>query len=86
MGFVHICKARPALDFMDEGCFRRRSFSDLWFDRYLLVLPSETLVPRGTLPEGLFVAGLLIFFGAMAAVGAPLCNGCITGILLGMYR
>ena len=52
----------------------------------LFVLPSETLVPRGTLPEGLFVAGLLIFFGAMAAVGAPLCIGCITGILLGMYR
>jgi len=49
-------------------------------------MPSETLVPRGTLPEGLLLPGMLIFFAAMAAVGAPLCIGCIVGILLGMYQ
>lgn len=52
----------------------------------LFLLPGETLVPTGTLPEGLFAPGLLIFLGAMAAIGTPLCIGCITGILLGMYR
>ena len=52
----------------------------------LFLVPGETLVPTGTLPEGLLVPGMFIFFGAMAAIGAPLCIGCVMGTLLGMYR
>lgn len=53
---------------------------------YLYFIPNEVLVPTGTLPSALLVPGMLIFFWLMAAVGLPLCIGCIMGILLGMYR
>jgi hypothetical protein len=52
----------------------------------VFLLPSEILVPTGTLPEGLLASGMLVFFGAMAVIGAPLCLGCIMGIFLGMHR
>jgi hypothetical protein len=52
----------------------------------LFLPPSEILVPRGTLPEGLLAPGMLVFLGAMAVIGAPLCIGCIMGIFLGMHR
>jgi hypothetical protein len=44
------------------------------------------LLPPGTLGEGLLAHGMLIIFWPMAAIGAPVCIGCILGILLGMYR
>jgi len=48
------------------------------------------LLPSGTLGEaigeGLLAHGMLIFFWPMAVIGAPVCIGCIMGILLGMYR
>jgi hypothetical protein len=47
-------------------------------------LPSGTL--GEVLGEGLLAHGMLIFFWPMAVIGAPVCIGCIMGILLGMYR
>jgi hypothetical protein len=45
------------------------------------------LLPPGTLGEGLLLHGTTIFFfWPMAVIGAPVCVGCILGILLGMYR
>ena len=44
-------------------------------------------VPLGSIiGEGLLAHGMLIFFWPMAVIGAPVCIGCIMGILLGMYR
>jgi hypothetical protein len=52
----------------------------------LYLIPNEVLVPEGSLPSGFLVPGMLVYFVAMAAIGAPLCIGCIVGILLEMYR
>jgi hypothetical protein len=80
-------QVRPALDFVDEDAFAAVALAIFGLIAIcLFLLPSETLVRGATLPEELLAPGLLIFFGAMAAIGAPLCIGCITGILLGMYR
>ena len=52
----------------------------------LYLIPNEVLVPEGSLPSGFVVPGMLVYFIAMAVIGAPLCIGCIVGILLGMNR
>jgi len=36
--------------------------------------------------EGLLGYAMLLFYWAMAAVGAPLCIGSMVGTLIGMYR
>jgi hypothetical protein len=84
---VRICKARPALNFMDKDNLWAVPLAIFGLDALCLYLiPNEVLVPEGTLPSGFLVPGMLVFFVAMAAIGAPLCIGCIVGILLAMYR
>jgi hypothetical protein len=86
MGFIPLCKTRPALNCMDKDSHCGRSAIFVFDALCLYLIPNEVLVPEGSLPSGFLVPGMLVYFIAMAAIGAPLCIGFIVGILLGMNR